>query len=368
MYIWEENKFAQGVRLEQEKIVNTVKEEGGECANRILARRYKVCTESGKGGFGNVYKVYDLHIGKYFAAKRVLEGGDICKEKHWMGMFSHPGLPTLHDYIEDEGETFLIMEYVEGETLYEYVKRNGSLDCEECLVLAEELAEILCYLHSLPTPVFYGDLKPSNIIYQKDKPVTLIDFGTTSFLKGERKEGFYSEGYTAPEALGGEHFLSSDIYSFGKVMQFAVSGRNPTLQEMAWDEKEWQRYGIKDKFAQILSICCKDFPEERFESAIFLKQALDISEIRGKRKRTGTVCATFFRVFGWFYVLIGFFRAICLNPIWLSFGEMNLSVSSVYCVFGAVLLLLAHFIKEDKRCPEIEILSCESSIFISESL
>ncbi len=268
----------------------------GDFLETKILERYIINKEIGTGGFSKVYEVYDTHVDKRYAMKIMLsvpvnafgqeekvkkeEEKRMLREIQMLRKLSHKGLPRLHDVFKREGELYIVMELVEGITLYEYVKRKGRLSIYEALELGKQLCEILKYLHSRSVPVIYGDLKPQNIII-KEGTLRLIDLGG-AFIQDEMGHYVYGTlGYAAPELQKGKLYPCSDVYSFGKILLFMLTGVEDSFCKFD-RTKGLRRFGIYGRFMGIIRKCLHVQPECRYYSAIELSQAL--SRVKGGKR------------------------------------------------------------------------------------
>src|SRR6202044_1099891 len=220
---------------------------------------YEIQSLLGAGGMGEVYRARDTRLGRDVAIK-VLPA-PLCsdpdlrqrmeREAKAISSLNHPHICTLHDVGSQDGIDFLVMEYLEGETLADRLQRGG-LRLEEALKIGREIAEALDKAHA--RGIVHRDLKPANIMLTKNGP-KLMDFGLAKPLMGIRASGEVSSTpntptmsvaaltaaaspltqkgtvvgtyqYMAPEALQGvEADARSDIFSFGCVLYEMVTGR-----------------------------------------------------------------------------------------------------------------------------------------------
>jgi serine/threonine-protein kinase len=161
----------------------------------------------GKGGMGSVYLAHQASLGqKRVAIKqmevtardpneraRVVE--QFQREARLLASLEHPSLVTVHDYFEEGDNHFLVMTYVEGQTLEEvYVEQMGELDIEVVLSWIDQVCDVLLYLHERQPPVIYRDLKPSNIMVDKKGRVWLLDFGIAKVAEPDSKTSTLIKG------------------------------------------------------------------------------------------------------------------------------------------------------------------------------
>ncbi|HPZ07810.1 MAG TPA: serine/threonine-protein kinase, partial [Candidatus Eremiobacteraeota bacterium] len=203
---------------------------------KILKKRYVIESLLGKGGMGKVYLATALkHPELRFAIKELLDVfpsmeerklalDALKKECNILSNLRHPRLPRIVEQFNEYEREYLVMEYVEGETLEDRLKRfSYPMGEEEVILIAIQLAEVLHFLHIAPGyPIIYRDLKPANIILQPGEEISikLVDFGVARFYKPDKigdTVRFGSPGYAAPEQYRKEKqsISKSDIYSLG---------------------------------------------------------------------------------------------------------------------------------------------------------
>lgn len=139
----------------------------------VLKDRYCILEQIGKGGSGTVYLAKDMNLGVLRAVKEI--PSDCRKEADMMLKLSHPLLPGVADYVEDGERCYIIMEYIKGKSLGQYLKEGKIFTISDIMKIGTEAADILVYLHSRKPPVYYGDLKPDNLILNEDGRIYLVD-------------------------------------------------------------------------------------------------------------------------------------------------------------------------------------------------
>ncbi|MDQ2907211.1 MAG: protein kinase [Chloroflexota bacterium] len=215
--------------------------------NALLKDRYHILRQLGQGGMGTVYRAADtLFNNRPVAVKEISLGGlntqqsaeavnNFKREAHMLVGLSHPNLPAIHDYFSEGGRWYLVMDFIEGQTLEERLdKADGHcLPLEETLALGIELCGVLDYLHTRQPPIIFRDLKPANILQTPQGRLFLIDFGIARHFKpGQAKDtvSFGSSGYAAPEQYGKSQTTTrSDLYSLGALLHQCLSGNDPSL-------------------------------------------------------------------------------------------------------------------------------------------
>ncbi len=221
----------------------------------LLNGRYRILTQVGTGGFGAVYKARDtLAAGQGTAIiaikqvnlrglnpQEIIEATDgFHREVLLLSNLEHVNLPQIYDSFTDSEHWYLVMDFIEGETLEQYLRHTtpGSspattrtLPLDEVFSIALQLCHVLHYLHTRQPPIIFRDLKPANVMRAPEGNLYLIDFGIArQFKPGQAKDTmpFGSPGYAAPEQYGkAQTTPQSDLYSLGALLHQVLSGEDP---------------------------------------------------------------------------------------------------------------------------------------------
>jgi predicted Ser/Thr protein kinase len=200
---------------------------------------YRIVEQLGSGGMATVYKAYHAALDRYVALKVMHPAfkGDpnflarFQREARVVARLEHPNIVPVYDFSEHEGSPYLVMRFVEGETLKARLER-ARLTLPETLDIVRPVGEALTYAHE--QGVLHRDIKPSNIILAQDKRVFLTDFGLARIVQaGEssltRDAMVGTPYYISPEQAVGQSDLNArtDIYSFGVVLYELFTGRVP---------------------------------------------------------------------------------------------------------------------------------------------
>jgi serine/threonine protein kinase len=211
----------------------------------MLNNRYLVTSKLGEGGMGAVYKAQDRQLGnRLVAVKEMLpvkgeEKGSqdaaalaFKQEADMLAALQHPNLPSVYEHFEQDGRWYLVMSFIDGQNLSQYLSQQGNkLPVEEVLDIGIQLCSVLDYLHTCQPPIIFRDLNPRNIMRSSKGHLYLIDFGIARHFKiGKARDTIvaYSQGYTAPEQFGhAQTTVRSDIYSLGATLHHLISGNHP---------------------------------------------------------------------------------------------------------------------------------------------
>ena len=249
--------------------------------------KYTVIRNLGQGGEGCVYLARDEDLQRLVAIKKVNrkeqdgeEEKQLMKEADFLQQLRHPMLPVIYDLLWDDA-WYLVMEYIQGTTLHDYVVRNGYAQEEQACAWAGQLLDILMYLHTSKTPVIYRDLKPDTVMVCPDGRLKLVDFGAAyrRNFGGEQEHGMAATlGYAAPEQFGQSGAYAderSDIYAFGKVLYYIVTGANPAKPPYtSLSIRDYQPL-LSGRLERLIRKCIMDEPAERYQVTAEIRRDLD---------------------------------------------------------------------------------------------
>src|SRR5512137_696859 len=200
---------------------------------------YRIIEQLGQGGMATVFKAYHAGLDRFVAIKVMHPAfkqdptflARFQREARVVAKLDHPNIVPIYDYAEHNGNPYLVMKFIEGETLKARLSR-GPLTREEGLRVVDAMGKALGYAHA--RGILHRDIKPSNILLCPDGAIYLADFGLAriaeageSTLSNEMLLG--TPHYISPEQARGERNLDAgtDIYSFGVVLYEMVVGRVP---------------------------------------------------------------------------------------------------------------------------------------------
>jgi serine/threonine protein kinase len=220
----------------------------------FIANRYEVKYRLGEGGMGVVYKASDNHLSKDVAIKLLKNTADrqsilrFQKEAKLCAKLSHAYILNALDFgATEDGHPYLVLDYLDGNLLSEYIKTKGRLSIEETLTLLAQICVAMSYAHD--KEILHRDLKPSNVmLIQKpdgSHSIKLMDFGVATLLSVEDPSmqkltktgaGLGSPLYMSPEqAQGNKADKSSDIYSVGCIAYEMLTGEVPIRGDTVYD-------------------------------------------------------------------------------------------------------------------------------------
>jgi len=150
------------------------------------------------------------------------------REARFLLRLDHPQIAKVHDYFQESGRSYLLLDYIRGQDLRQLVKQNGAQPVEKVLEWGEQIISIVEYLHSQSPPIIHRDLTPDNLVLDHDGRVIMIDFGAANEFVGTATGTLVGkQAYIAPEQLRGKAELRSDLYAFGGTLQFLLTGSDP---------------------------------------------------------------------------------------------------------------------------------------------
>lgn len=255
---------------------------------------YHILQRVGRGGMSVVYKALDTRLGRFVALKfpddHLHEGGwafqRLQQEARTASALNHPGICTIYDIDEDRGQPFIVMEFMEGQTLREMLSEQRPM-LHETLAYAVQIADALGNAHA--RGIVHCDINPSNLFITRDDRVKLLDFGIAKFQS--------ASPVTAPILTGTVSYMSpeqarlrtvdarSDIFSVGIVLYEMLTCRRPfrganvrdTIQQIVSAEPAAMRTinpDISVALEKAVNKCLRKSAEERYQTAAELRLAL----------------------------------------------------------------------------------------------
>lgn len=308
---------------------------------QVIAGKYKVLHQVGKGGMSYVYLVITEDLNREWAIKEVPkvrklrpdEGGDgeetieqtvredMTNESQIMARLRNTHLPQINEIIETDDSYLIVMDYIEGKTLKQELIDNGPKTVEETVDIALQMCDALQYLHTLTPPIIYRDMKPGNIMHRPDGTCVLIDFGISREFKDDGKDQdtrcLGTKGFAPPEQYGGglgQTDVRSDIYALGATMYSLVTGKDPSKPPYEMRPIRKWNPALSSGLEEIIIKCTQNDPEKRYQDVDQLAQALrhyrELEKEYQKEKNAQVRLCTAFLIMGLFFFLGGIWANI----------------------------------------------------------
>lgn len=259
--------------------------------------RYAVLKLLGQGGFFKTYLVIDEKCNKSWAMKVCVKTHKsysptlrevILQEPHMMMKLDHPAVPKVVDIVEDENRICIIREYIEGQTLDAVLQETGPVKQDTALMWAQQLCDVLGYLHKQNPPYIYRDMKPANVILQPSGNVKLVDFGAVTVYDALRDQDdciLGTKGYAAPEQYAGKSDPRSDIYGLGMTLHHLLTGVDPNMPPYETKPIRSINPNLSRDLEAIILRCTQLNPEDRFQNCDELMAALQGGSIYPPKKK-----------------------------------------------------------------------------------
>ena len=259
-----------------------------------VKNQYRVVRLVGGGGMAWVYQVEELPAGsgKLWALKELRPQTEdrseqatgrklFVQEARWLRELDHPNIPKIADFFEEDSRSYLVMEFIFGESLEKRLKSaNAPLLESDVLKWALQLCDALHYLHTRTPPIIFRDMKPSNAMVTNTGQVKLIDFGIARTYKiGKKRDtvAMGSENYAAPEQWGkGQTDARSDVYALGATIYNLLANMAPTPAFLPSAPLPLANYNgaVSAKTVAIVERAMNRDPKSRFQSILDMRQAI----------------------------------------------------------------------------------------------
>ena len=292
----------------------------------VIDGKYEILREIGHGGMSVVYLAMDTHLNKQWAVKEIKKKGSgkndeiivnsLLAEANLMKRLDHAALPRIVDIIDNGVTIYVVMDYIEGESLDKILNEYGAQPEELVIGWAMQLCDALAYLHAQKPPIIYRDMKPANIMLKPEGNIKIIDFGIAREYKEQSLADttvLGTKGYAPPEQYSGQTDARSDIFALGMTMHHLLTGIDPRSGEAYAPVRMWNPE-LSEGIELIIDKCVEPAPENRYQNCSDLLYDLEHPDLitRGYKKRqkrkvmafaaaagmtvvlllTGTVCTT----------------------------------------------------------------------------
>ncbi len=257
----------------------------------LIDKKYEIISKIGEGGMSIVWLARDKRLSKLWAVKEIKKKTrdrnntvvvqSLITEANLMKRLDHSALPRVVDIIEDESELYVVMDYIEGDSLAVVMKRTKRpMSQEDVIDWGIQLCDVLLYLHSCIPPVIYRDMKPSNIILREDNTIKLIDFGIAREYKTYRSSdtvNLGTRGYAAPEQFqnDAQSDARTDIFSLGVTLYHLVTGHSPNQEPFELlPIRQWNPE-LSEGLERIIIRCTQNNPDRRYQTCTELRYDLE---------------------------------------------------------------------------------------------
>lgn len=322
---------------------------------QLIGEKYEILERLGQGGTASVFRVYDLRLQKVWAAKCLKKDGATTEEL-MLGRLGCDFFPRIVDVVEQGESRYLIMDWIDGETLEKKMQRDGAFGEEEAARIGIALCRAVGSLHKMQPPVLYLDCKPSNIMIDSAGKLKLIDFGSAAMMESPEAEGFSaSPGFAAPEQMRRNREerrvdVRTDVFGAGRTLYALLTGADMARPPYAACRLRERCVYVSREMEEIVEKCTASVPEERFQTMDGLKAALEglldggKSRAFGKGKLLGH---------GLYTVLLPL-ATLTAGALFLreASGKKGNVYGSIVLLFWTVLLgYLADFFRKKMRSP-----------------
>jgi len=243
---------------------------------------------------GAVYRARDMHFPnavKLVAIKEMVSSTNDVKtnemmiknferEANLLVTLSHPSITNIYDYFSIDQRAYLVIEYIYGKDLERILDRLTEFIPEEQVIKwGIQLCDVLEYLHAHePEPIIFRDIKPSNVMINRQGNVVLIDFGIAkTFQTGHKGTIIGTEGYAPPEQYRGEATPAVDIYALGATLHHLLTRHDPTIEPpFTFDQRKIMTFNpsVSPELVSVVEKALSYDPSERWASAKEMKEAL----------------------------------------------------------------------------------------------
>ena len=265
----------------------------------IIDGKYQILKEIGRGGMSVVYLAMDTHLNKQWAVKEIRKKGSgkndeivvnsLLAEANMMKRLDHPALPRIVDIIDNGVTIYVVMDYIEGESLDKILNEFGAQPEDKVVEWAMQIADALSYLHGQKPPIIYRDMKPANVMLKPEGNIKIIDFGIAREYKEQNLADttvLGTKGYAPPEQYSGQTDPRSDIYALGMTMHHLLTGVDPRNGEAYASVRQWNPE-VSEGVEIIIDRCVQPAAENRYQNCTDLIYDLEHPDLitRGFKKK-----------------------------------------------------------------------------------
>ena len=201
-----------------------------------------------------------------------------AREAQFLMRLNHANIVPVLDYFVEHGRSYLMLDYISGQDLRQYVRQNGSVREALAIEWSVQIAAVIVYLHSQDPPILHRDLTPDNLIVRSDGQIVVIDFGAANEFLGNATGTFVGkQSYIAPEQFRGKATTQSDIYAFGGTLYYLLTGQDP--EALTQSEPDKIKEEISPGLVQLVKSCTALEAADRPQTAsLVLDQLVQMSK------------------------------------------------------------------------------------------
>lgn len=255
----------------------------------VVDGKYEILKLIGTGGMSYVYLAMDKRLNKQWAVKEIKKSANgkndeiiensLLAEANLMKRLDHPSLPRIVDIIDNGKTIYVIMDYIEGESLDKILNEYGAQPQEMVIDWAKQICDALGYLHAQKPPIIYRDMKPANIMLKPEGNIKIIDFGIAREYKEQNladTKVLGTKGYASPEHYGNRQTdARSDIYTLGMTMHHLLTGVDPRPADYMYAPIRQWNPELSGGLERIIDKCTALDPDDRYQNCNELMYALD---------------------------------------------------------------------------------------------
>ena len=269
------------------------------CVGTVIEGKYEILKEIGRGGMSVVYLANDTHLNRNWAVKEVRKKGNgkndeivvnsLLAEANMVKRLDHPALPRIVDIIDNGTTIYIVMDFIEGESLDKILNEYGAQPEDKVIEWAMQICDVFSYLHSQKPPIIYRDMKPANLMLKPNGNISIIDFGIAREYKEQNLADttvLGTKGYAPPEQYSGQTDPRSDIFALGMTMHHLLTGVDPRNGEPYAPVRQWNPE-LSEGIEAIINKCVEPAAENRYQNcAELLVDLQDPSKVtKGWRRK-----------------------------------------------------------------------------------
>lgn len=262
-------------------------------AGTVLMGRYKLEKVIGLGGMSAVYAALDERfrtVRRRCAVKEMFDmlpdkqmreqaRGNFEREANILASLDNVAIPKVYDFFAESDRFYLVLEFIDGQDLGQILRQRARpLAADQVLHWAQQICNVLSYLHALAPPIIFRDMKPSNVMLRKDGQVMLIDFGIAKhFAPVQRGTMIGTEGYAPPEQYEGAATPQVDVYGLGATLHHLLTNTDPQeFRPFSFDSRPIRQYNpaVSPQFEAIINRALAYDAADRWGSTAEMHEAL----------------------------------------------------------------------------------------------